>query len=1249
MATLVSAVGFAQGWVKPEINESMFVSEFIPSEDGDSTIYYLYNVESKAFFTQGKAPIHSKWETNAILASKGNPVMVYKYLAADAEGNMVWDNKSYVIKNYYAAKSKWFDIFIDTFTNVMIDRNKQANYMWEFEPQGNGVYYIKPGDVNPDYNVTLLAELLAEGYTQLYFGFDEIDEDYYNSGIMALSPGVPVDEAAIGDHVPHVKWAFISEDSYKAYVEQLAFYDLASSLGDLIAQTAEEYPEVDLTSYQTVYNNTSSTEEELQAAIDALNAARREYEVLHALDGASEENPKDATILLVNPSFENINADGTYKEKEPNVPGWIHEVEKYTNNRTSTAGHRYPYRGQDLPADYDGPIMSHFLEIWRKAADVDTANEEYPLGESGGTIHQIIKNLPAGKYSFTCNAMACCQIYGLEADGFYKNPVENVYLYAKGGTVETKQKIATEENFPEHFDITFVHSGGDIELGVRFDHTCATWVCLDEFTLTYYGSITGDPEKVSLWAAINDAQNAYPDLDAVIANVDAKDQFQTALDEAMDASDNYQQYRESLATARTALQKSVNEYKTFKSYIDECLAVMEEYGSDDAFLPLTEELGDILMEWEPAYDEGTATSEEIASYAGLVQKKLLDFKISLVDVGDITDLLVFNPNFDYSKGISGWTVNNVVAGDLNNGTGQGRNLLHLDDLGELGENGTLYSNVLKEMNKTFELSQTLENMPAGCYTFTLNAFERNGDIDNALNLFLEAGGKGAGDTAGALAYIYLNDEQTLFNNLWAGAQDEVVWATDKGTDDGVTVTTQDVTREAYPGKYIPDTTTSANFFFNIWNAYLTSVSVYLPEDGTLKFGIKKDKAGDSFMVMDNMRLYYNGNDVNAFTNTINDMISRLEKVLPADDLYGNDAAERVSASVAELQNALAGDDVMACVAALANGKETLAYAQGSVMAYKAIFDNVQILIDDIELFAETASPSVYEQALNLVGEAENVLTDKSLNNEEAEALAAKIVSVAALLKVENFDDASAENPADMSAMIVNPTFDTVGDFTGWQGTAFGAGGDTSTCAEMYNKTYDTYQDIYGLPAGFYTLSVQGFYRRGEIAVENSIDAENPDSALYATLYVATPADTVETAMQSISTGAVAEAIGGGTTVQANAGLVPNSMVSAVDWMESGYYTGNQVTIEVKEGEALRIGVKKTVAMTNDWSIFDNFQLFYTGNEVPVVGIEEIRATGETAAKGVFDLTGRKIANKLSEINGYRGLVIYNGNKLLLNK
>lgn len=1240
-AFLMSLVSWADSWVKPTISDDMFASEFAASSEavGDTVIYYLYNTEGEGFFNSGKAPGHSKWESNALLTDQGTRMFFVKYVLTDPETGEAqeWDGKTYIMKNEYKTAGAWKEVFSDSQNCVFCDRRTQADYLWEILPQGGGEYLIRLSDLNPTWNCAAYADLDYYGNTDFYVGFNALDNDYLDSQIKPVSPALPKEKN--GENDPHLIWRFVPEANYESYLAGIADYSVAEKLAALMEEASEEYPEIDMSKYNAVYGNTSSTVDALNEAIEALQKEMKDLEKFHVLNDATEDDPRDATILLVNPAFEN---DGNYKEKTEDVPGWIHTVEVYSNNRTSTAGHIYTSSGKvsSLPANYEGPYLYHFLEIWRRAADVDAANNAYPFGESGGQMYQVIEDLPAGKYEFTCDAMACCQIND-NGTGFYKNPVENVYLYALGGSIETRQKIATAVNVPESFKITFVHDGGDIQLGVRFDHTCATWVCLDNFTLTYYGPITGDPEKVSLWAAINDAKSSFADLDEIRANSDTKTSFEELLNEASEATENFQQYRESIAEKKSELQKSINDYKTFKTYLDECQGVIEEYSGDSRFDDLLGEISDLYYEWLDAYEAGSYTNSEIAAIKGLVMQKLTDYKVGLVQVGELTDLLVFNPGFDYSVGIDGWTVNNVTKDDLNNGTGQGRNILHLDDMGEQGENGTYYSNVLKEMDKTFEISQTLENMPAGCYTLTLNAFERVGNIDNALQLFLKAGGKGAGDNAGTVAYIYINDEKTTFNNLWAGAQEEVVWATDKGEDDGVTITNQDVTRDEYPGMYIPDATTSANFYFNLHNAYLNSVSVYLPEPGTLKFGIKKDQAQNSFMVMDNMRLYYRGNDINAFDPVIDDMLSNLQKALPLEGHYGQDAQQLVSEAIAQL-NAAKGTDIETCVTALANAKEAIAYAKGSIAAYKHIEDNLQKLYDNFYMAdADNVTPSIYKRAEEALDKADNTLEDGDLTNEEAEALAAEMDLLAGLVTVDNFDNATPDNPADLSGMIINPTFDVIGDFTGWQGTAFGAGGTTSTCAEMYNKTFDAYQDIKGLPGGTYIVKVDGFYRRGEIGVENEIEAINPDSALNVSFYVITPNDTVSTPMQSISTGVVDEENAPGTgTAQATNGLVPNSMAAAVAWMEAGFYTGHELMATVKEGESMRIGVKKSVGFTNDWAIFDNFQLLYLGPDAVITSIDEVE-TAKPAAKAVYNLMGQRIAAP------QRGINIINGVKVVI--
>lgn len=202
--------------------------------------------------------------------------------------------------------------------------------------------------------------------------------------------------------------------------------------------------------------------------------------------------------------------------------------------------------------------------------------------------------------------------------------------------------------------------------------------------------------------------------------------------------------------------------------------------------------------------------------------------------------------------------------------------------------------------------------------------------------------------------------------------------------------------------------------------------------------------------------------------------------------------------------------------------------------------------------------------------------------------------------------ATSENPVDLTASkVVNGSFDTVGDFTGWSGDTFGAGGTTGPCAEHYNKNYNTWQEIKDLPVGVYGLDVQGFYRAGSTAdafaafkngdkknarafasnVKSGEDAKN--DTLYS--YIPNMFESIEVGNSEVSSSAITYE-GDGNTY-----YIPNSMASACDFFDKGYYKANTVLFPVTEGTA-KIGVVKTVKEGNtDWSIFDNFKLKYYGN------------------------------------------------------
>lgn len=224
------------------------------------------------------------------------------------------------------------------------------------------------------------------------------------------------------------------------------------------------------------------------------------------------------------------------------------------------------------------------------------------------------------------------------------------------------------------------------------------------------------------------------------------------------------------------------------------------------------------------------------------------------------------------------------------------------------------------------------------------------------------------------------------------------------------------------------------------------------------------------------------------------------------------------------------------------------------------------------------------------------------NNEEAtaEEIKAATLGVKNAINAYKASQASAQHPVDFSENIVNGTFDKIGDFTGWSGDKFGAGGTISTCAEHYNKNFNTWQQLDNLPNGVYALTAQGFYRTGNDPYGAFKKGEQQDVKLYATNLKA-ESEKNDTLMSNIAN--ICEGIEPGmdgitenaATITGDDGVlyVPGNMKQSVDYFEAGYYN-NSVMFPVTEGSA-KIGVKKTVKNGTDWSIFDNFKIKYYGN------------------------------------------------------
>ena len=169
-----------------------------------------------------------------------------------------------------------------------------------------------------------------------------------------------------------------------------------------------------------------------------------------------------------------------------------------------------------------------------------------------------------------------------------------------------------------------------------------------------------------------------------------------------------------------------------------------------------------------------------------------------------------------------------------------------------------------------------------------------------------------------------------------------------------------------------------------------------------------------------------------------------------------------------------------------------------------------------------------------------------------------------------------------------------GDY--WEGTPLGFVNPKQN-AEHYQKDFDTYQDLVGLPAGRYRLSLKGYYRAGDSNSDYTHFTYDGTKYRYANLYATSSVSTYSTPLVYAYSGASTKNYGGGVA-QVNGKYLPNNMEAAQNWFEAGYYN-NSVELNVGKDGNLRIGINKGTTLSSDWTCIDSWKLEYWGEMVSV--------------------------------------------------
>ena len=206
-------------------------------------------------------------------------------------------------------------------------------------------------------------------------------------------------------------------------------------------------------------------------------------------------------------------------------------------------------------------------------------------------------------------------------------------------------------------------------------------------------------------------------------------------------------------------------------------------------------------------------------------------------------------------------------------------------------------------------------------------------------------------------------------------------------------------------------------------------------------------------------------------------------------------------------------------------------------------------------------------------------------------------------------NASGDNPMDATWLILDPFVSCNSRAASvWQGSPGKGGSDDprNECFEKYNTgSFDVCQVITGVPNGVYELQCQGFYRMGSRENAQS-NRNNGTEALNAKYYI----NNAESALKSIFDYKYYATYN--TTYNSNANYpingvahyIPNDMKRAANNFSAGEYWNEPIRAVVTDGK-LQIGVKKSIAVSEDWAIFDNFVLTYCGTDLNAMAEQAI--------------------------------------------
>lgn len=1005
VALLTSVSMFAGEWVKPSmpVPTAIDFASAVSATESESTACYLYNVEYGGYYLGANA-----WGTRASLSK-----------TAPMEVKIVEFNGKYgILKNGGTYASP------DGVDGVWIDGTRKNYDQFVFALNGNQFTITCPPVGGDDAFLSCFADNSAVN-----------PELNLATEAAAATAGTTLCKTWILVDIEATK-ALLSQETLDNYNKELARYNAAMDLKKAIDEAIAKYPTIDLAGPSGVYENTSSTTEELTAA----KAAVQEAVVAAAEKSASVAAPQDMTSLIINPTFDVVNDFTGWKGSSFGAGG-----------TTSTCAERYQL----------------VFDTWQQIDNVP--NGVYAINVDGffryGSIDEDYNATKEGKKSLSF-------IYGTNVVAepstcdTAETPLMTLFAGVTpgitdcGGTDFTAPDGTAYKIPNSMLDFTNFNNAGyyktntvlvpvtenSVKIGVK-NATSTGWTIVDNFGLKFFGS---GADAYNLLAQEYAKGASLPE--GTIATKSLINEYNAFVASAK--ADNYAEYKEFVANV--AAKKAV---------VDQNAAVWAEYVelagmantliAEPAYREIAVELNEYLT-YDYAFnlEDLVLTDEEIKAEIATLTKLYEDAKLLTPPGTDVSTML---KNTDFAKGEEGWTF-------------EGKN-----------NGGALAANASAKCaegwnNSGFDIYQMVQNAPVGVYEIQTQGFYRYLRGDNAWNAYFnEDGTKRTEDVADYLkespAYVYMNDNKTPLKNVF----DESVLQGELYASTGTNGTYKDPI-DTY---WYPNDMADAGRAFDAGLYKVSAFGLVAKTGDPLRIGMKgvSNQGSDSWAIFTRFKLIFQGFDADIIYPELAKALAKLDMT----SLQGKEVLAASQDIKAKAEAAYAAGEGKVMFDALAE-----VFAQNTAIDNsKKIFSDLQKSIENLEaaLSDSQAADDVVGLAFDLDDEVKNAINSLSYTDADATAKIAEIEKIIKRLGIPaSISSATQDNPVDL-ALIVNPSFED--NFNGWtkagtattqtqSNTSFNKAGTLYVESWHQAGTFDVSQKLdvadLNLPAGYYMLT-----------------------------------------------------------------------------------------------------------------------------------------------------------------------------------